>query len=134
MSPSIVDYFKIVSQIVVYNDNNMIVIDKNLQDVLIAELENLTKDSHEMPAYSVALDNEVRTSITKGLWIELIFNNTIIHNEMPFDKLLIEVNANNQGFNLIRHHDNIYEGRCYYLSLNSSMEKLYNTIIKIIKK
>jgi hypothetical protein len=134
MNLSIVDYFQKVSNINIFYDNKIVLLDNVEQQTILNGLLLTVENSHEMPAYGVAIHNEVKDAITKGLWIELIFDKTIIHNEMPFDKLLIEVNANSQGFNLIRYHDNIYEGRCYYLSLNSSMEKLYNTIINIIKK
>ena len=85
-----------------------------------------------MPAYGVSIDKDTRDALKTGLWLELKFSTTLTHNEMPFDSLLIEVDSEYSGFNIIRHHDNQYEGRCYYINLEKDMSSLYETIENIL--
>ena len=88
-------------------------------------------NSHEMPALGVSLDNETRNELKNGLWLEFNYKTTQTYNEMPFDSLLIKVEPDNSGFNVLRKHDNLYEGRCYYINLDCNMSALYNKILEI---
>jgi len=95
---------------------------------ILNSLKNITKYSHEMPAFGVSLDELTREEMQTGTWLELIFDNTYEYNEMPFDALLIKVEKDAYGFNLIRKQNGKYEGRCFYLSLEGSMKELYDEI------
>jgi len=130
---SITSFFNQVSQISIFCNNQQIIVDNSEKIEIIESLKEITNNAHEMPAYGVAIDHEVRDAMRLGLWLELNFNNTMTHEGMTFDNLLINIDPEASGFNLIRQHDGIYEGRCYYLSLDNTMEKLYNAIISIIK-
>lgn len=95
-------------------------------------LSNMMADCRQMPAFGVALDNEVKDAIKSKVWLELEYDKTIVFDEMPFDKLLIEVGEDYTGFNLMRHHDGKYEGRCYYVDLvEHDMSELYNYLIEL---
>ena len=132
---SINDYFNYVSDICIFYDNKQYVIDNNEEQNILNELINVTNDSHEMPAFGVAIDNETREALKSGMWIELYFDTTMSHRDMPFDSLLINVEPDSSGFNLIRKYDNKYEGRCYYISLNNNtMKDLHDTIVNITTK
>ena len=92
--------------------------------------EDTLEGHHEMPAYSVALNSDTKEAMRLGLWLELSFTTLQTYNEMPFDKLLIEIQPDWSGFNIIRHHDGIYEGRCYYISLNNqTLHSLYDYLL-----
>ena len=89
--------------------------------------EKMIVHSHQMPALSVSLDEETRNAIKQGVWLEFIFYNEGINNDLLFDSLLVEVNEGFQGFNIIRKYNNKYEGRCFYIDLNNTnMNELYN--------
>ena len=77
----------------------------------------MIKVAREMPAFGVSLHNETIEAKKNGWWIEFQFNETKVHNEMPFDSLLICVEKDYMGFNLIRKHNDMYEGRCFYVDL-----------------
>ena len=95
-------------------------------------LTNMMADCRQMPAFGVALDSEVKEAIKTKVWLELEYDKTIVFDEMPFDKLLIEVGEDYTGFNLMRHHDGKYEGRCYYVDLvEHDMSELYNYLIEL---
>ena len=128
------DYFNQAQEIIIYVDGNIESYSNNTQeyDKLLSELLNLTKSSLEMPAYAVSLDNDIRDALTKGVWIELNFVKPLIHNEMPFERLLIQVDSEYTGFNLIRLYNGKYEGRCFYLNTTNNMSQLYTTIQDLI--
>lgn len=86
------------------------------------------EEARQVPALGVAIDNLVKEDMKEGIWIKFIFEKTFIKSEMPFDELLINVQKNSSGFNIIRGNNGIYDGRCYYLELNSNLDKLYEFI------
>ena len=104
-------------------DNN----DQEYYKILVLFDEMLT-GSRQVPDLGVSLDNETRKAIKNGVWLEFNYDITRYNNDLPFDSLLIEVNQNYGGFNIIRKYNNKYEGRCFYINLenNSRMNKLYN--------
>lgn len=98
--------------------------------LIIDTLYKITLHSHEMPAFGVSLDNLTRDDMKNGSWIELCFNQTMSHEAMTFDSLLMRIENNHFGFNLIRKNNNKYDGRCFYLSLDNSTKELYEAIGK----
>ena len=102
-------------------------------EILLSSLKTITKNSKDMPAFGVSLDNETKQEKLKGIWFELKFKNTLHFNDMPFDALLFKVEKDNSGFNLIRKNNGTYDGRCFYLNLNSNMGDLYKLINQEIK-
>ena len=92
------------------------------------------KDAHEMPALGVSLDHETKTEKQNGLWLEIHFAKTMHYLDMPFDSLLIKIEKDNSGCNIIRGNNGKYEGRCYYLNTTGTMENLYNTVLNTIEK
>ena len=120
------------SSIVIYNENTATTIETNSTDytAITNAILTMCDGAREMPAFGVSLDNETREAIKTGLWIELIYSNTQEYNEVPFDTLLIQVEKDYTGFNIIRKHNDKYEGRCFYLALNGDMSKLYDILTK----
>lgn len=127
-------YFPQITQIIIINDNNHIVCDKKSQDCVINALQLIALDSRQMPAYGVSIDHETRECMKSGLWLELYFDGEQIFEDMPFERLLISVNPSDMAFNLIRYHDDIYDGRCYHLSLSGTTAQLYNTLLRIVNE
>lgn len=126
------DYFQYTESIVIYNESKESTYLQNdeIFDNILNSLIDLCSDSREMPAFGVSLHNETLEAMKIGLWIELNFNQEFKHNDMPFTKLLINVNPNFTGFNIIRYHNNKYDGRCFYLDLGNDMSSLYEVILK----
>lgn len=99
-------------------------------EAILNELNKMLEESHEMPAFGVSLDHETKESKKSGVWLELKYSETIIHNEMPFDSLLIQVEKDWSGFNIYRGNKGVYEGRCYYIDLvDNNMDNLYDLLI-----
>lgn len=130
------DSFKKASLIRVYDENIKYEFDaasEQYQDILMA-LQKICEYAHEMPAFGVSLDNLTKEEVKTGMWIELEFEHTMSHEAMTFDALLIRINKEYFGFNLIRRNAGQYNGRCFYLSLDGNMELLYDAAQNAIKK
>ena len=97
-------------------------------EAIINALETICEYSHEMPAFGVSLDDMTKDEMKKGTWIELEFGKTCKHNAMTFEALLIKVEKDSYGFNLIRRNNGKYEGRCFYISMDGNMAHLSETL------
>ena len=71
-----------------------------------------------MPALSVSLHNLTVEEMKSGNWLELNFKDEQIKNDLPFTSLLIKLEQTGD-FNLIRKHNEKYDGRCLYLQLEN---------------
>lgn len=95
---------------------------EKFNEIFSSSLEN----SRSMPAFGVSLHEETIKAMKEGIWVKFIFNETRIENRMPFDELLIHVEKDNYGLNIIRGNNGKYEGRCFYLDLDKNLNELYN--------
>ena len=100
-------------------------------ELVFNELKATTQNAHDMPAFGVSIHNDTIDAKESSTWIELNFDSPQEFNEMPFESLLFEIKPEDQGFNLIRKVNGKYDGRCFYLNLNSNMKNLYDVLIKI---
>lgn len=119
--------------VVVYHNDKILSYPKNedTYNHLLATFENMIKDARPMPAFGVSLDNETRNAMKEGTWMEFVFESTQTHNDMPYDALLINVVPEYTGFNIVRKYQGKYDGRCFYLDINSNMQTLYDEIVKL---
>ena len=78
----------------------------------------LTENSREMPAFGVSLNGETLVARNSGIWVEFVFDRQYNHNGMSFEKLLIKVEKEWHGFNIVRYNvQGGYSGRCYFIDL-----------------
>lgn len=127
------DVFKESCCIEVIIDNSSKEYKKQSQEYnkILDEFQNMIDGSIQMPAFGVSLDNETKQAIKSGVWIKFCFDFVGYNSEMPFDTLLIQVDGEYRGFNIIRGNNNLYEGRCFYLDLNCNMQSLYNRLLQL---
>lgn len=99
---------------------------------ICAAWTGMLKFAHQMPAYGVSLHNQTVEELRSGVWTEFTFSQQYCNNGMPFEKLLVNVQPEFSGFNVIRYNSGAgYDGRCFYFSLiDSDMADFY----KVIKK
>ena len=122
---------KSVQQYLVDSNQAYVIIDNKYNKVNnLDELNNVINDmlqgSHTMPAFGVSIHTETLNAIKKGVWLKLQYNGTQNVDDMYFDELLIEINPEFSGFNIIRGNKGIYEGRCFYIDLeDKTMQSLY---------
>ena len=129
------DSFAQYSQMVITIENEQYSLEKgnDKAEVILKALKKITKNANEMPAFGVSIDDLTREDMRCGVWLELVFDVPCKYEGMDFDALLIKVEKNNYGFNLIRKNNGKYDGRCFYLSLDGSMDDLYDMITAINK-
>jgi len=129
---NIYNYFNVCDNISVVYGNNLYSLSQdnvlNIQNLLFY----LCNNSHEMPAIGVSIHNETIKAMRTGMWLKLKYNTTLSHNGMSFDELIININSNDYGFNIIRGNNGVYDGRCYYVSLEKNIVELYNTLLNMI--
>ncbi len=122
------ELFNEVQSIEIYNNGQQVKMTQSDLDDFEKIFCDAIEEARQVPALGVAIDNLVKEDMKEGIWIKFIFEKTFIKSEMPFDELLINVQKNSSGFNIIRGNNGIYDGRCYYLELNSNLDKLYEFI------
>ncbi len=124
------------SGIRIYHDGNIKEIKKGTKEFeeIIKQWQIDCKNGYEMPAYFVALPKESAEDMKSGLHIEFLFDETRTHNEMPFDALVLKLVPSQYGYTLTRHHDGIYEGRCYHLHRFEPTNELLEIVSSLIEK
>lgn len=126
------DIISVASSVVVYKDGNFEKQQRADRQQIIGEFKKLLNVGHEMPAFGVALHEDVQVQKQSGLFVEFCFNEMMEYNQMPFCRLLVQVKPEDSGFNIIRYHDAKYEGRCYYVSLGeNTMQNFYDFILSL---
>ena len=100
---------------------------------ILQSWDELICDAIPMPAYGVSIDKLTREEMKSGKWVEFVFDGRCEFNEMPFEKLLVKVEDEYCGFNLIRYlPEDGYFGRCFYMQLDDkNMSKFSSVISKI---
>lgn len=98
-------------------------------EMILSAFEKTIEGGRPMPAFAVSIDKLTREELKSGNWIEFEFDNkTLECNNMPFEALLIKVQSEYHGFNIIRKFNGKYEGRCFYFNLNGDMSQLFDTL------
>lgn len=115
----------------VYQDGMKQTLNKTLSTKISNTFDDVIENAREMPAFGVALHNETIESMKKGVWVEFCFDNLKSHGGMIYERLLVGVQRDIYGFNIIRFYDGQYDGRCFYFDLEDAfyMNKLYDEIM-----
>ena len=98
---------------------------------ICAQWNAMLDGAHIMPAFGVSLHRETVKQMQKGVWAEFGFDKQYSSNGMPYEKLLIAVNPEWSGFNIVRYTaERGYDGRCFYYDLVSkNMSAFYNCLV-----
>lgn len=128
----VLDLFSEATMIEFYKDGNQIEISSSQLDEIDSLFYESISEALSMPAFGVSIDSLTKEAMKTGLWLEFVYDETIIINEMPFDSLLIEIKEDCYGVNIIRGNDGTYNGRCFYLDLNgNNLDKLYQYLLNL---
>ena len=126
-----VDLFSEVSMVEIYKDGEVYLLNQEQQKEFDEIFCEIMQGAIQKPAFAVSLDDLTKEEMKSGFWVKFIFDNTMFKSEMPFDELLFNVTENAHGVNIIRGNDGIYQGRCYYLDLEGTMNMLYDFISQL---
>ena len=122
-----------VTSINLYKDNEKLEISKEDSKfaLIIDNFRKTLEGYREMPAFGVSLNDETCEARKDGVWLEFCFYDVYTHNGMNYEKLLINIQENVSGFNIIRYYDDKYEGRCFYVDLDG---KTLRTLFKVLNE
>lgn len=126
-----VDLFSEASMVEIYKDGEVYLLNQEQQKEFDEIFCEIMQGAIQKPAFAVSLDDLTKEEMKSGFWVKFIFDNTMFKSEMPFDELLFNVTENAHGVNIIRGNDGIYQGRCYYLDLEGTMNMLYDFISQL---
>ena len=126
-----VDLFSEASMVEIYKDGEVYLLNQEQQKEFDEIFCEIMEGAIQKPAFAVSLNDLTKEEMKSGFWVKFIFNNTMFKSEMPFDELLFNVTENAHGVNIIRGNDGIYQGRCYYLDLEGTMNMLYDFISQL---
>jgi hypothetical protein len=127
----ITEVFDKAQQIALYQNGSCVVFEKDSipYTKIINSWKATIKGSRQMPAFGVAMPNKTLSARERGIRLEFCYGKTETFDEMPFDKLLVEVVASYEGINLNRYQKGVgYSGRCFYLNLQRDMSELYKML------
>lgn len=99
---------------------------------ICAKWSALLSNSIVMPAFGVSINEYTVQAMQKGVWVEFAFAKQYTIDEMPFEKLLVEVRPEFMGFNVARYTKEYgYAGRCFYIDLRGNdMHDFYSFLVK----
>ena len=125
---TIESFFSLANNIIIYKDNQIIELNKEeknqFEDLFFVAFEN----AQQSPAFCVCMKENVQEEIKQGYWVKFVYADKQIRNEMPYDELLIHIEKNISGVNVLRGNDGIFEGRCYYFDLENNLDDVYEFI------
>ena len=88
--------------------------------------------SRQMPAYAVSLHKLTMEDFKEGYWVKFDYGKTMKASKMPFDQLLIHIQEDMYGVNIIRGNKGRFEGRCFYLELdNKTFDEVYDFLVNV---
>ena len=85
---------------------------------IIKAWDEMTATAIRMPAFGVSIDELTRREMQQGLWTEFRYEKETSCAGMAFDRLLVCVKEEFRGFNVVRHVQEKYQGRCFYVDLS----------------
>ena len=111
----------------VYVDGKQKELGKDELAALKAVFEKMNVGGYEMPGYGVSIDSLTREELKSGVWVRLMCPERVYRGDIPFESLLIKVDENYCGYNLIREYEGKYQGRVFYFNLQEgkTMRDLY---------
>ncbi|MDE6373855.1 MAG: hypothetical protein K2L72_05080, partial [Clostridia bacterium] len=113
----ITDYAKSIN---VYNEGQRTayVVGESEFNEICASWNSMLDGAHIMPAFGVSLNKETVRELKNGVWAEFVFGQELSSDGMPYEKLLVKVQPDWCGFNIIRYTaERGYDGRCFYYDL-----------------
>lgn len=97
---------------------------------ILSGWNNMISEARLMPAFGVSINRETVKDLQNGRWVEFEFDCEIEAEGMPFEKLLVRVDASYYGFNVIRYNSKTgYDGRCYYYDLVNKNMSAFNDVL-----
>ncbi len=104
--------------------------ERKFEEICVA-WNGMRAGARQRPASGVRLNDETVHALNDGVWAEFVFDKELSADGMPFERLLVNVQPEWSGFNIVRYTAEYgYDGRCFYFDLANDMSGFYNVLIK----
>lgn len=114
-----------------YQNGQEITMEAEQHSQFLAYFNAAISDCREAPAFCVSLHDNTMKEFETGIWIKFIFSETQVAQGMPFDSLLMHIEKDSSGVNLMRGNQDVYNGRCFYLDLQHNFNELYDYLLSL---
>lgn len=114
-----------------YQNGQEISMEAEQHSQFLAYFNAAISDCREAPAFCVSLHDNTMKEFETGIWIKFIFSETQVAQGMPFDSLLMHIEKDSSGVNLMRGNQDVYNGRCFYLDLQHNFNELYDYLLSL---
>lgn len=125
------DIFGEAQMVKVYNDGQEIVMSEESKAEFDTLFVEALDDARQMPAFGVSIHKLTCEELKSGIWVKFVYEQTMEASGMPFDELLVHVQKDMHGVNIIRGNGGTYNGRCFYLDLDGTLDKVYNFLANL---
>ncbi len=124
----------------VFSEANVVQFFNDGQQVVMSESEEARFDelfveaisgSRQMPAFAVAIHKLTMEDFKEGYWVKFDYGKKMNASGLPFNQLLIHVQQNSSGINIIRGNNGRFDGRCFYLDLDGNLDEVYDFLATI---
>ena len=123
---SLLDCFNNAPLLKAYSDGQELLMDEQALQEFGKLLSDALQESVEMPAFCVSIHDQTLESFNMGIWVRFIYFQPQVHKNMPYDELLIKIEKDTFGLNVIRGNFGRMEGRCFFLNLKNNFNQLYD--------
>ena len=114
-----------------YNNGQEIFMSEESQEKFDELFIETISGSRQMPAFAVAIHKLTMEDFKEGYWVKFDYGKKMNASGMPFDQLLIHVQKDASGINVIRGNNGKFDGRCYYLDLEENLDKIYDFLVNV---
>ena len=125
------EIFSEAQMVKVYNDGQEIVMSQQVKSDFDTLFVEALDDARQMPAFGVSIHKLTVEEMKSGIWVKFIYQQTMEVDGMPFDELLVHVQKDMHGVNIIRGNGGSYNGRCFYLDLNGTLDEVYDFLANL---
>ena len=125
------EIFSEAQMVKVYNDGQEIVMSQQVKSDFDTLFVEALDDARQMPAFGVSIHKLTVEEMKSGIWVKFIYQQTMEADGMPFDELLVHVQKDMHGVNIIRGNGGSYNGRCFYLDLNGTLDEVYDFLANL---
>lgn len=125
------EIFSEAQMVKVYNDGQEIVMSQQVKSDFDTLFVEALDDARQMPAFGVSIHKLTVEEMKSGIWVKFIYQQTMEADGMPFDELLVHVQKDMHGVNIIRGNGGSYNGRCFYLDLKGTLDEVYDFLANL---
>lgn len=125
------EIFSEAQMVKVYNDGQEIVMSQQVKSDFDTLFVEALDGARQMPAFGVSIHKLTVEEMKSGIWVKFIYQQTMEADGMPFDELLVHVQKDMHGVNIIRGNGGSYNGRCFYLDLNGTLDEVYDFLANL---